>query len=477
MSNSSFMKQISKIVECLTVILSFLFLHSCTDDTAGLGLDMMPASDTVRVFYDTYPVPTETFSVDEAVLARTSRSYLGRFTDPETGISASADFITQYHITESSTGNLFPPKIVNDSITSIDVRLYIDDFIGDSLTTFKVSVYDLDTDLDPEADYYTDINPNDYIDETSEPMSFKWFTLSDRILSEADRTATGYVRHIRIPLPREIGQAIYDSYKEDKSDFTSTYKWLHSGLPCSKGLYFKLEYGEGAVAYVYITQIRINYRYYDDTLKKEVDGVTLMSSTEEVIEVTNFQTEDLDPLVSDPTCTYLRTPAGLFTQLTLPIESISTTDTINSASIQFKRYNDTSDEKYKLGIPQTLLLVRLDEYNNGFFEKYRVADNKTSYITTFSATGNTYTFSNIAQLINKCIKEKKSGKASANYNKVLLIPVTTTYDTSKNLVKLNHDFSFNQARLVKNTSLNIIYSRFGSAEENDNDDEATGGSK
>jgi hypothetical protein len=121
--------------------------------------------------------------------------------------------------------------------------------------------------------------------------------------------------------------------------------------------------------------------------------------------------------------------------------------------------------------------VRLDEYNNGFFEKYRVADNKTSYVTTFSATGNTYTFSNIAQLINKCIKEKKSGKASANYNKVLLIPVTTTYDTSKNLVKLNHDFSFNQARLVKNTSLNIIYSRFGSAEEKDNDDEVTGGSK
>lgn len=471
------MKQISKIVECLTVILSFLFLHSCSDDTAGLGLDMMPASDTVRVFYDTYSVPTETFPVDEAVLARTSRSYLGRFTDPETGISASADFIAQYHITESSTGNLFPPKIVDDYVTSIDVRLYIDNFIGDSLTTFKVSVYDLDTDLDPEADYYTDINPNDYIDETSEPMSHKWFTLSDRIISEADRTATGYVRHIRIPLPREVGQAIYDAYKEDKSDFTSTYKWLHSGLPCSKGLYFKLEYGEGAVAYVYITQIRINYKYYDNNLKKEVDGVTLMSSTEEVIEVTNFQTEDLSSLVTDPSCTYLRTPAGLFTQLTLPIESISTKDSINSASIQFKRYNDTSGEKYKLGIPQTLLMVRLDEYNNGFFEKYRVADNKTSYVTTFSATGNTYTFSNIAQLINKCIQEKKSGKASANYNKVLLIPVTTTYDTSKNLVKLNHDFSFNQARLVKDTKLDIIYSQFGKADTDDNGDEVDGGSK
>ncbi len=463
------MKQIFRIVESLAAIFSFLVISSCTDSTATLGLDMMPPSDTVKVFYDSYNVSTESFLIKEPLLARTSRSYLGQFTDPETGLTARADFIAQYHITESASGNLFPDDIENDSVTSIDVRLYIDQFIGDSLANFRVSVYDLDNDLDPEEDYYTNIDPNDYIDEDSEPMASKWYTLSDRSITELARTSSGYVRNIRIPLPREIGQQIYDAYSIDRTNFTSTYKWLHSGLPCSKGLYFKLEYGEGAVAYVYLTQIRINYRYYDDKSKKVVDGVTIMSSTEEVIEVTNFSSDDLTELLDEYGVTYLKTPAGVFTQVTLPISRLSMTDSINSASLSFTRYNDTSGERFKLGIPQTLLLVRLDDYKNGFFEKYRLADSNTSYVTTFNANTNTYTFSNIARLISKCLDERKNGKITQNYDKVLLIPVAATYDTSKKLVKLNHDFSFNQARLVKDTKLNVIYSRFGSAISDDDD--------
>lgn len=114
---------------------------------------MMPASDTLKVFYNSYYVPTESYKVTDPILARTSKSYLGQFTDPETKTTISADFIAQYHVTESE-GNLFPPSIKDDYVTSIDVRLYIDQFIGDSLSTFKVSVYDLTNDLDPDADYY-----------------------------------------------------------------------------------------------------------------------------------------------------------------------------------------------------------------------------------------------------------------------------------------------------------------------------------
>lgn len=454
------MKRISRTFEFLTVIFSAILVFSCTDNTKTLGVDMMPASDTLKVFYNSYSVPTESYKVTDPILARTSKSYLGQFTDPETKTTISADFIAQYHVTESE-GNLFPPSIKDDYVTSIDVRLYIDQFIGDSLSTFKVSVYDLTNDLDPDADYYTNIDPTQYYDPTAAPLASKWYTLSDRIIEASERNSSGYVRSIRIPLPRTVGQQLYDAYKADKSQFSSTYKWLHSGLPCSKGLYFKLEYGEGAVAYIYITQIRINYTYYDEQLQRETTGVTLMSSTEEVIEVTNFDTSDLSTLAGDPTCTYVKSPAGIFTLVTLPIDNLSATDTINSASISFTRYNDATHEAFKLGIPKTLLMVRYDDFKNGFFEKYSIANDKTSYITSFTSSSNSYTFTNIARLIATCLHEKKQGTASANYNKVLLIPVEATYDTSKKLVKLNHDFGFNQARLVKNSGLSVIYSRFG----------------
>ena len=420
---------------------------------------MMPASDTLKVFYNSYTANTQTYEVTEPILARTSTSYLGQFTDPETGTSMKADFIVQYHITELS-GGLFPDNVVDDYVTEMEVLLYVNSFIGDSLASFKVSVYDLDTGLDSNADFYTDIDPTDYYDETSAPLASKWYTLSDRILEQSDREASGYLRSIRISLPREVGQAIYDAYKADKSKFSSTYQWLNSGLPCSKGLYFKLEYGEGAVAYIDFTEVRIKFNSYDE-YGNEVSKYTSLSSTEEVIEVTSFEGSDLSQLAADASCTYVKSPAGLFTQVTLPIDQLSVTDTINSASISFTRYNDTADSQFKLGIPQTLLMVRYDDYKNGFFEKYYVADDKTSYVTTFSSSNNSYTFSNIARLISVCLNERLSGTNSANYDKVLLIPVVTTYDTSKNLVNLNHDFGFNQVRMVKDTELNVIYSRFG----------------
>jgi hypothetical protein len=151
----------------------------------------------------------------------------------------------------------------------------------------------------------------------------------------------------------------------------------------------------------------------------------------------------------------------------LPVDEISLNDTINSARLVLKRYNDKIDGKFKLPITKTVLLVRLDDYLNGFFEKYSLADGITSYVTNFSSSTNTYEFSNIAKLINVIQKEKAEGKATENYNKVLLIPVEATYSTinkATTLVKLAHDFSMSSVKLVggenDNVGLEIVYSNY-----------------
>ena len=433
----------------LFILLLGTILVSCNEEATSFGYDLMPSSDVVTKSYRTYGVPTESYAVEDSVLARTSMSYLGRYTDPETGTSIKGDFISQYHINENVS--LFPDVITNDAITGMDVRLYVDKFIGDSLTTFKISVYDLNKNLDAEADYYTNLDPTKYYDEEAEPLTTKWYTLSDQTLTDSERTASGYLRNIRISLPKEIGQHIYDAYKADRSKFSSTYNWLNSGLPCSKGLYYKLDYGDGAMAYISITQMNIYFNYYDSEYAHDTTGVTRLTSTEEVIEATSFDNSNLEPLIQDGTCTYIKSPAGIFTMATLPIDSINVNDTINSASLVFTRYNDDPQKasSFKPSIPKTLLLVRYDDYKNGYFEKYSKADSNTSYLTSYSSNGNSYTFANIARLISTCLQEKKNGTNSENYNKVLLIPVEATYDTSNNLVKLNHDFSVSSAKLVK----------------------------
>ncbi len=454
------MFKIHSLIATFIVVCAVSFM-ACDDNTGTLGYDIIPNTDLVNNNYKVFDVQTSSYEVGDKVLARSSMSYLGKFTDPETGTVINSDFLAQFYCPETFA---FPSQVKDNYITSVDLRLFVSGFIGDSLATFKLNVYELDKVLDAEQDYYTNINPDDYYDEDAKPIATKWYTLSDRTITDSLRWSKDYTRSIRVSLPREIGQQIYDAYRNQPQYFKSTDAWLNSGLPCSKGFYFQIESGDGAMAYIDIAQININFKYYDTEFKKDTTGVVNFASTEEVVQATRFQNSNLSVLLDDKDATYIKSPAGIFTLATLPVEEINITDTINSAKLVFTRYNDKVDSKFKLSIPKTILMVRLDDYLNGFFEKYSLADHESSYITSFNSATNTYEFSNIAKLINIMKVEKLNGKASENYNKVLLIPVEATLDSSLgSLVKLAHDFSMSSAKLVGGSdkvALEIIYSNY-----------------
>ena len=420
------------------------YFVSCDDNTGSLGYDIVPNTDLVDNNFTVLNVKTSSYEVGDKVLARSSTSYLGKYTDPETGTVISSDFLAQFYC-----------------------RLYVNDFIGDSLATFKLNVYELDKVMDANSDYYTNIDPSEYYDETAKPVATKWFTISDRTISDDTRWSNDYVKSIRIALPREMGQQIYDAYRTQPQFFSNTDTWLNSGLPGSKGFYFQVESGDGAIAYVNVAHFNINFRFTDEETKRDTLGTMQFACTEEVVQATRFRNSNLTSLLDNKEATYLKSPAGIFTMAELPVDEISLNDTINSARLVLKRYNDKIDGKFKLPITKTVLLVRLDDYLNGFFEKYSLADGITSYVTNFSSSTNTYEFSNIAKLINVIQKEKAEGKATENYNKVLLIPVEATYSTINNattLVKLAHDFSMSSVKLVggenDNVGLEIVYSNY-----------------
>lgn len=422
-----------------------------------LGADIMPTSDFVTKDYQTYGVTTSSYEVGDHVLARTTRSYFGRFTDPETNTVVESDFLAQFRCSENFE---FPAKVTDNKITEAQIRLYVSDFVGDSLALFKLSVYPLDKVMDANSDYYTDIKPEDYYDESAEPLAVKWFTISDCTNSES----TSSSRFIKIPVPVEFGQNIYDNYLTHKEYFQNTQSFINSGLPGSKGYYFKLESGDGAMAYINVAQFNMYFRYYDEDVEKDTLGVVQFASTSEVVQATRFKNSRIDQLMANTAVTYLKSPAGIFTLATLPTDEINVNDTINSAHLTLRRYNDLVSSDFKLSIPKTILMVRLDDYLNGYFENYSVADGKTSFLTVFNSAQNTYEFSNIARLITTILQEKKNGTATANADKVLLIPVVTSYDSSGTLVRLSHDFSMSSAKLMGGTTapveLKVIYSQY-----------------
>ena len=457
-----------KLKYLLAIVGVLFMLVSCDDNTATLGVDMMPTTDLITKKYETYDVTTASYPVGDSVLARTSMSYFGRFTDPETGTTVKSDFLAQFHCDE---GFSLPDTIRGDSCVSLELKLFIDNFVGDSLTSFKLSVYELNKQLDPNADYYTNINPEDYYDVNAEPIAAKWFTMSDRTITDSARWSNSYNNNIRVTLPNSLGTQIIRDYRQNPEHFTNTSTWLHSGNPCSKGLYFKLDSGDGAMAYIYVVQLNMYFTYYDEYYEKDTLGLCELAATEEVVEASRFENTNLQKLLDDTSCTYLKSPAGIFTVATIPADQINVQDTINSAKLTFTRYNARTDSEFKLGIPKKILLVRLDDYLNGFFENYQVPDNQESYIADFNSSTNSYEYSNVARLVTKMVQEKSHGTASENWNKVLLIPVEATYSnttdvtgTGRQIVKLNHDFSMTSARLVggdnDKVKMEVIYSRF-----------------
>lgn len=450
-----------KLTRILAWVIALFVFISCDDNTATLGVDMMPSSDLIAKNYQIYDVTTESYAVGDSVLARTTKSYLGRFTDPETNTTIMSDFLAQFH---SDEGFSIPSTVRNDSCIRFDLRLFIDDYVGDSLQSFKLSVYELNRQLDPNEDYYTNIDPKAYYDSTAVPIATKWFTLNDRTIQDSERWATSYSNNILIRLPDSLGTRIIRDYKAHPEHFANTSTWQQSGNPCSKGLYFKLDYGDGAMAYINLVQLNVFFRYYDDYLQRDTISMASFAATDAVVQATHFENSNLNKLLADKSVTYLKSPAGIFTLATLPADQIDVRDTINSAKLTLTRYNDVVENPFKLNIPKTVLMVRLDDYLNGFFENYQINDGKESYLASFNSSTNTYQFNNIARLVTRMAKEKKDGTATKNWNKVLIIPVESTKDSNGNIVKLNHDFSMNSARLVggnaNKVKLEVIYSNF-----------------
>ena len=114
----------------------------------------------------------------------------------------------------------------------------------------------------------------------------------------------------------------------------------------------------------------------------------------------------------------MKSPAGIFTQATLPINKIYeelSHDTINAVKLTFNSYNQPDNGKFSMKAPTYVLLLREKE-RQSFFEENKLTDNITSYLAVHNAiisnkpTTNQYVFTNLTRLINACVNEKQEAK-------------------------------------------------------------------
>lgn len=488
-----------------------IVLSSCDDTTEGIGASITDIHDNIDVTTATYNVPSESV-VNPSVISRSSTGYLGIVKDLETGTYITSNFMTQFHTFddyEFPEAKDIASKIDGNVIAdSCEVRIYFDKFYGDSLASMKCTLHEFDHPLEENKKYYSTFSPieNGYIREGGIHKQ-KTYTIADFSISDHDRWSNLSCIPFSLNEPytdtkgntyNNYGTYVMQKYYENKRYFHNSYSFLHNVCP---GFYVEATSGVGSMAYINLTQLNVYFRYEttDSTSNNFINkyskdgktyyiysGVATFTGTDEVLQKTYIsQNEDkLNKIAEDKSCTYLKTPSGIVTQLTLPVDEIikgHEKDTLNSASLILKRENNKIQSNYSLSIPQTLLILPTDSVDN-FFASNKVADFRSSLITVYSSTTNSYTFSNIASLVRFMYEAKENYLAShkgmtedeyvathPNWNKATVIPVNTAYTASSNaqvLSKVTNDMSLSSTRLEggKNNpeaiKINVIYSKF-----------------
>lgn len=480
-----------KILRLLTVlVIAALTFAACDDTTEGIGGSITNKIDNINISDSAFNVTTKSI-VAGAVLSRNNTGLIGKMKDPETGNYVKGDYMTQLSVLPTfSVDTLDYIKQANNGSIEADSCYLLVSYnasYGDTIAPMKVTAYEMTKPMSENQEYYSDYDAfkaeAGWVSENNQHWS-----------SNYNLSNTSDVKNFKIYLNKEYkkggktyknyGSYIMQTYAEHPEYFKTNYKFLHNVCP---GFYIKNVGGTGNMAKIWNTEL-IFYWTRHKTINKDSTAVSIgynrFDGTEEVLQLNKIEndTENLKKLASkdQEKCTYLKSPAGIFTEVTLPIEDIMKgheKDTLNTATISFPRLNNVVDEDnpYNFATPSTILMVQKDSLKS-FFEKSKLADNRTSYTASYSSTGtykNAYTFQNIANLVSAMYKNKGKGE---NWNKVVLVPVnviTTTQGYTTVISKINHDMSLASTRLKrgvittdsngKETSpiqIKVIYSKF-----------------
>lgn len=460
-----------KILRLLTVlVIAALTFAACDDTTEGIGGSITNKIDNINISNSAFNVTTKSI-VAGAVLSRNNTGLIGKMKDPETGNYVKGDYMTQLSVLPTfSVDTLDYIKQANNGSIEADSCYLLVSYnasYGDTIAPMKVTAYEMTKPMSEDQEYYSDYDAfkaeAGWVSENNQHWS-----------SNYNLSNTSDVKNFKIYLNKEYkkdgktyknyGSYILQTYAEHPEYFKTNFKFLHNVCP---GFYIKNVGGTGNMAKIWNTEL-IFYWTRHKTIKKK-DGVTdstvvgigynRFDGTEEVLQLNKIEndTKNLEKLASQKNWTYLKSPAGIFTEVTLPIDDIMKgheKDTLNTATISFPRLNnDNEDNPYNFATPSTILMVQKDSLQS-FFEKSKLADSRTSYTASYSSTGtykNAYTFQNIANLVSAMYKNK--GK-SENWDKVVLVPVnviTTTQGYTTVISKINHDMSLASTRLIVGT--------------------------
>jgi hypothetical protein len=432
---------------------------ACDDSLSQIGLDTIPDRDKIEVQSSVIYLDNDsgtgtdyakTCSFDSIYFgAKTQAIYLlGNFYDPVFG-SLKSDYVCQFHY--SSFPDYVTDSIKNNKIDSVHLKIYYDSWLGDSLTLMEAAVYPVkqDADYGTLPYHYTNIDLYKELVAPAKPWATKAYTAKDMSISDSVYTS-GYAKHLSFDITQGMigSQTIGDRFVSAWINTRDSLQSIINFTKFFKGLYITTLSGEGNIIGVYGTSLCFYYTKISKTDLTETQDTTYFDTASDIRISCQYKNDNKN-LTEDSTITYIKSPAGVYTQYTLPIRKIQTE--IDGRNLNSVRFSVTSypkdDWKYALNPPTTLMLIRKDSLTS-FFESSQIITAPTAYRATLDKYK--YDFVDISAMIREAIKEGKleldvvlvpvrETQISTEYSS---IPLYTTYDIIPAYVKLRKGKDF-----------------------------------
>jgi hypothetical protein len=449
-------------------LLSAFLYFSCEEGiVSNVGVGIEPDNDKVSVYDTTIVVTASTVEVD-SIYARTTEGYLGKIYDPAYG-TIKAGFACQFY---PSYPFVDIDKITDGKIDSVTFTIAYS-YKGDSLAPMELTIYPINQPLNKH--YYTNSDPADFCDMSS-PLSKFGYTARNLNIPDATIAAAGYLHWVSVPLPTEFGQRVLEAAKQPAPNIFTSADSLLNYFP---GAYVASTFGTGSMLNVISTEIHFYYTVpktvvASDGVSDSIRYVTNYASwavTKEVVQLNSFKNDNQILLKPDSSKMYVKSPAGVVPEIVIPIRDIVKgigRKKFSSVKLILSAY-PKEEWQYTLDFPGAgtvksnpdrrtqLLLIEPDSVKN-FFEQQQLANEYTSFTTTFDKTTYSYRFNNIANVVQNAIDKNPDQDL-----RLQVFPVITnfTYDNNGYPVDYStlHDLNPSEVTLKKdkdNLSIRII---------------------
>ena len=452
-----------KIKTLLSLAIAFfaIVFIACDDDLNSVGNSIQPDGDGIFVGADTVIIKAETISFKDSVYAHTVYGLLGEYVDPIFG-KIKSDYLSEFYCPTDAESTLFKDNV--KSIDSVFLDTEFTYFTGDSISPMGLSVYEVTSPL--KAFFFTSIDPTKYCD-MKKVLGQSIFSIQDVPDTVISKTR---IRTIKTKLDIALGERFYKKWKDTNGEAFKNSDELKKFF---KGVYVTTTFGSGSLINVDYTELNIKYTYNirnkANTADSAAVGIFRLPVTPEVIQMNHVKNDIPSNLFLDKdTKTYMTTPAGLYTQISIPLDQIrkkaGTGRVINAANFKIKGFTE-EEEKSNLLRPTSLLLINKDSLKNFFFEK-KLQDNRTSFIISRNAKTNSYDFGNIASIINHYADHYKNMETLPDLNYVIIPVMTTTFKNSNNVTVISDIYNqmFPTSAILrsdpKNMKMSIIFTQY-----------------